>query len=222
MNITDEKVKAYIDGLYRPLNPFLDDLRKRAEKADIPIVQRETETLLLTLLEINRPKHILEVGTAVGYSALCFAMAVPGTHITTLELQERLKIIAEANFLEAGMEKQIRILQGDALDTLELLSEEIKGGTSVPFDFIFIDGAKSHYKEIWDKCMHLCKPGTVIVSDNILYKGIVAADDYLDHRRNKTVVKRMRAYLEHISSIPGVTTSVLSVGDGVAISVVRI
>ncbi|HZK02002.1 MAG TPA: DUF1989 domain-containing protein, partial [Anaerovoracaceae bacterium] len=220
MNIVDEKVKDYISGHYKPVSPFLDDLRKQAEKADIPIMQRETESLLLTLLEIKKPKHILEIGTAIGYSALCFATVREGVHITTLELQERHKITAKAHFYAAGVENQIRVLLGDARDSLGLLGKEVKAGAAEPFDFIFIDGAKSHYKEIWDLCMPLCKADTVIVSDNVLYKGIVAADDYLDHRRNKTVVRRMRAYLEHITSIPEVTTSILPVGDGVAISVI--
>lgn len=220
MDIVDEKVKRYINGFYRPINAFLDNLRKQAEIADIPIMGRETEMLLLSLLEIKKPDRILEIGTAVGYSALCFAMGKPGLHITTLELQERHKIKAEKNFLEAGIEKQIRVLQGDARDSLKLLAQEVKDGVSEPFDFVFIDGAKSHYMDIWSQCINLCKAGTVIVSDNILYKGIVVADDYLDHRRNKTVVRRMRAYLDHITSSPGVTTSILPVGDGVAISVI--
>jgi predicted O-methyltransferase YrrM len=221
MNITDEKILGYINGFYQPLNPFLKDLRAVAEKADIPIIQKEIEAFLLTLLEMNRPNRILEIGTAVGYSALCFAMARPGVHITTLELQERHRITAEANFLRAGVDKQIRVVQGDARDSLKILQEELKEGISKPFDFIFIDGAKSHYKEIWDLCMPLCKIDTVIVSDNILYKGIIAADEYLDHPRNKTIVKRMRAYLEHIMWIPEVTTSILPLGDGIAISVVN-
>lgn len=219
MNIVDEKVEEYIKGFYSPVNDFLDDLRKQAESADIPIMGKETEALLLTLLEIKKPEHILEIGTAVGYSALCFATKIPNLHITTLELQECHKIAAEENFLQGGVGKRIRVLQGDARDSLEILLKEAKAGDSAPFDFVFIDGAKSHYMEIWNRCIGLCKLGAVIVSDNILYKGIVVADDYLDHRRNKTVVRRMRAYLDHITSTPGITTSILPVGDGVAVSV---
>lgn len=221
MNITDEKILEYINGFYQPLNPFLENLRARAEKGDIPIIQKEIEVFLLTLLQMNRPNRILEIGTAVGYSALCFATARPGAHITTLELQERHKITAETNFLEAGMEKQIRVVQGDARDSLRVLQDEVRGGKFGPFDFIFIDGAKSHYLEIWDLCVPLCKEGAVIVSDNILYKGIIAADEYLDHPRNRTIVRRMRAYLDHITSIPLATTSILPVGDGIAISVIN-
>lgn len=218
--ITDEKVSRYIDGFYRPINSFLHELRIKSEKENIPIIQKETETLLLTLLKMNRPSQILEIGTAVGYSALCFAMSNPESRITTLELQEKLCKIAKANFIQAGAEKQIRILQGDALDTLELLSQEASDGTCPPYDFIFIDGAKSHYQEIWDKCMKLCKDGTLIVADNILYKAMVASDEYLDHRRNKTVIRRMRSFLNHITASPGVTTTILPVGDGIAISLI--
>lgn len=220
MNITNEKVTAYINGLYQPLNPFLESLRQEAENNAIPIILRETETLLLTLLEIKNPVRILEIGTAVGYSALCFAISKPSSYITTLELQERLVKTAAVNFEKAGVKDRIQIVQGEALDTLLKLEDKLKAKKLDPFDFVFIDGAKGHYLEMWDHCIKLCKPGAVIVSDNILFKAMTASDLYLDHRRNKTIVNRMRGYLRYITSLPGVVSTVLPVGDGVAISVI--
>lgn len=221
MNITDTKVTEYINGLYKPINPFLDELRRKAESENIPIILRETETLLLTLLEILKPEHILEIGTAVGYSALCFAISRPDAAIITLEIREQMRYAAESNFAVAGMSDNIKLMQGDALESLSLLVSQRNNNELKPFDFIFIDGAKGHYQEIWNVCRQdLCKDGTVIVSDNVLYKAMTAADEYLDIRRNKTIVNRMRGFLEHITSQPDVTTTVLPVGDGIAVSVI--
>ncbi|MGI6727812.1 MAG: O-methyltransferase [Anaerovoracaceae bacterium] len=220
MNITDEKVTKYINGLYRPLNPFLAKLRQEAEEQLIPIILRDTETLLLTLLQITNPKRILEIGTAIGYSALCFATVKPDAQITTLELQERMQKAAELNFKKAKVDEQIQLLLGDALKTLRILSKQKESGLLKPYDFIFIDGAKGHYLEIWNACMKLCKAGTVIVSDNILFKGMTAADEYLDIRRNKTIVNRMREFLNYITTNKDITTTILPVGDGVAISII--
>jgi len=219
MNITDDKVTEYINGLYKPLNPFLSDLREADEAENIPIILRETETLLLTLLRIKKPDNILEIGTAVGYSALCFVMSSPTVKVTTLELKEGMQKSALSNFENAGMADRIEIIPGDALQSLNALIEKRRKGLIEPYDLIFIDGAKGHYLKIWESCMKLCKTGTVIVSDNILYKAMTAADEYLDIRRNKTIVNRMRDYLKHITSQPDITTTVLPAGDGVAISV---
>ena len=218
MLITDSKVSEYIDGLYRPLSPSLGELREQAEARAIPIILRETETLLLSLLKIKKPTAILEIGTAVGYSALCFAFGAPLASVTTIELQERMQKEAKANIEAYGMTGRINVLGGDALDVLKELTEEKKEEKHF-FDFIFIDGAKGHYQEVFEAALKLCAPGAVIVSDNILFKGMTAADEYLDVRRNKTIVNRMRLYLKEITTRDDLQTTVLPVGDGVAISV---
>mgnify|MGYP000881329938 CR=1 FL=1 len=214
MEITDKKVTEYIQGLYKPLNPFLAQLRTEAEFRNIPVIRKEIETLLLALLQIRQPDRVLEIGTAIGYSALCFAMSGNVDHITTLELQEKMCQEAAVNIEKAELGDRIRIVQGDALESLKSLESEV-------FDFIFIDGAKGHYLEVWELCMKLCKAGTIIAADNILYKAMTAADEYLDVRRNKTIVNRMRAYLNHITALSEVTTTVLAIGDGLAISVIE-
>ncbi len=219
MLITDAKVTEYINGLYRPLCPILEELRASAEAQLIPIILRETETLLLTLLKMKNPKTILEIGTAVGYSALCFAFSTEDVSITTIELQERMQKEASANIEKAGMSEKIAILGGDALDVLSELVKKKEAGEGPLYDFVFLDGAKGHYLEVWNLCLKLCEKGAVIVSDNILFKGMTAADEYLDVRRNKTIVNRMRSYLDEITTTSGVQTSVLPVGDGVAVRV---
>ncbi|MFA7659622.1 MAG: O-methyltransferase [Anaerovoracaceae bacterium] len=219
MEITDQKVTEYIQGLYKPLNPFLAGLRTEAEARNIPVIRKEIETVLLTLLQINKPGRLLEIGTAVGYSTLCFAMSGNVNHITTLELQEKACREAVRNFERAEQSNKIRLIQGDALESLRKLESESRDQAT--FDFIFIDGAKGHYLEVWELCIPLCRPGTIIVADNILFRAMTAADEYLDIRRNKTIVNRMRAYLNHITKLSGVTTTVMPVGDGLAISVIE-
>lgn len=221
MNITDKKVEEYIEGLYRPLNPFLEELRRLAEAEAIPIILKDTESFLLTLIEMVKPKQILEIGTAVGYSALCFAMCNKEVEVTSLEINDRMIIKAASNIERAGLKDRIKIKKGDAVDSLNTLIEQLNAGKISPFDFIFLDGAKGHYLEIWKKCMNLCHSGTVIVSDNILFKAMTASDEYLDIRRNKTIVNRMRMFLKHITSLSNVSSAVLPVGDGVAVSVIK-
>jgi len=221
MQITDPRITEYIYSLYRPLNPFLEQLRRQAEEQGIPIILRDTETLLVTLLQMKQPKRILEIGTAVAYSALCFAWTLPDAIITSIEISERMQEEAQKNIEAAGMQERIRVLPGDALSVLAELcqkredpAEEVQPG----FDFVFLDGAKGHYLEVWQLCTKLCAPGAVIVSDNILFKGMTASDEFLDTRRNRTIMNRMRDYLKEITEKPGVCTTVLPVGDGVAIS----
>lgn len=222
MEITKQELYKYIESFYRPLNPFMADLRRDAETENIPIISRETEAFLGTLLAMHKPKRILEIGTAIGYSALYFAMSCPNAQVTTLELQEWLYKRACENFNKA-QSREIKILLGDARETLKDLNKEkdrLPSGSQA-FDFIFIDGATNHYKEIWDGITGLCEPGTVIVADNIFYKGGTVSDLYLDHPRNKTIARRMREYLNHVTGLPGVKTTIMSVGDGIAVSIIE-
>jgi predicted O-methyltransferase YrrM len=221
MEITDIKVTQYIDNLYRPLNPFLSSLRIEALSLHIPIILKDTETLLLSLIKIKKPKRILEIGTAVGYSALCFAMLDPEVKVVTIELQERMHTQAIANIEKADRSRQIEVILGDAILSLDSLCKLREEGQLEPFDFVFIDGAKGHYQEIWERSIKLCGEDAIIVSDNVLYRSMTAADEYLDVRRNKTIVNRMRKFLNHITNLNGITTAVLPVGDGIAVSVIE-
>ena len=232
MEITKQELSKYIESFYKPLNPFLADLRREAEAENIPIISRETEVFLGTLLALHRPKRILEIGTAVGYSALYFAMSCPQAQVTTLEIQEWLYKRACDNFSKTQFSKaqfsktqgrEIEILLGDARETLKDLKKEKDRSPSdfQAFDFVFIDGATNHYKEIWEGISGLCEPGTVIVADNVFYKGGTISDIYLDHPRNKTIARRMREYLDHVTALPGVQTSIMSIGDGIAVSLIE-
>ncbi|WP_324824089.1 O-methyltransferase [Sinanaerobacter sp. ZZT-01] len=221
MNIITQQVTAYLDELYRPLNSFLEELRKEAENNHVPIILRDTEQLLGNLLRMRQPKKILEIGTAVGYSAIYFAAVCDDALITTLEISEENAEIAIKNIENAGESERIQIIKGDAKKSLVFLQKQMKEEQAVPYDFIFIDAAKAQYQAFWDACQPLCKKNTLIVSDNILFKGMTASDDFVLNRRYKTIVRRMREYLNHITNTEIAETCVLAVGDGVAVSLMK-
>ncbi|MEA4988549.1 MAG: O-methyltransferase [Anaerovorax sp.] len=221
MNITTHQVTTYLDELYRPLNPFLEKLRKDAEEKHVPIILRDTEQLLINLLRIKHPKRILEIGTAIGYSSICFATICSEAMITTLELSEDSTDIARKNIESAGFSDRIQVIQGDAKESLTFLEEQLNQGQIEPYDFIFIDAAKAQYQAFWDACEPLWSKDALIVSDNVLFKGMTASDDFVLDRRNKTIIRRMREYLNNITNLQKVDTCVLAVGDGVAISLIH-
>ncbi len=214
MNITNEKVTGYINDLYRPLNRELLALRTEQENAKIPVIMRDTEGLLISLIRLIRPEKILEIGTARGYSAACMAAAFPQAHITTVESRPDSCEKAENNLRRLGLGHQVDVVRGDGSEVMREIAD--RGG--VCFDFIFIDAAKSHYKEFFTEALRLSGEGTVILCDNVLLKGAVADERYLESRRDRTSMKRMREFLIYLDGLEEAKTNVLPVGDGVSIS----
>ena len=214
MNITNEVVTRYLDGLYRPLTPGLADLRRQAEEEHVPVILRDTERFLASILALVRPERILEVGAAVGYSSSCFAQICgKDTKITTLEADPVMYRAASGNIRSLGYEDQIEIISGDARETIRELN---------PFyDFVFIDAAKSHYRAFFDGALKLCHPGSVIVCDNVLMKAMTASDEYDIKKKYKTSIRRMREFLEYITESDVAETSVFAAGDGISLSVVK-
>lgn len=221
MNITNDKVTEYLEGLYRPLNDELGKLRTDAEKHHVPIIVRETEAFFLNLARMKRPRRILEIGTAVGYSAICFAAVLPETEIVSLEHSEKMYRAALANIERCGLSGRIRIKHGDAVEILKEMRNSMADADSEGFDLVFIDAAKSYYKKFWDSCIPLCRKDAVILSDNVLLKARTASDEYITERRQKTSVKRMREFIRYISNLDYAETAVLPLGDGVAVSVLK-
>ncbi len=209
-NITNQFVEEYIGALLPDEEGHFKEMVEYAEVHHVPIVQREVAALLLVLTKALQAKKILEVGTAIAYSTLlfCKGMGFRG-HITTIERNEEMIQQAKANIKKAGREKQVRLLQGDAEEILKFLEGE--------YDLIFLDGAKGQYNEFLNDCLDRLRPGGMLISDNILYKGMIATDD-LVVRRKKTIVNRMRQYLETICNHPQLDTSIIPIGDGLAIS----
>ncbi len=213
MNIVNDKVTAYIDGLYRPINPAFAELRKQAEAVHTPIVLRDMEGFLLNLVRMKRPAAILEIGTAIGYSAACMAYAFEGCQITTIESNPQMAATAEKNLKNLGVSHRIEILQGQAQEVLERLERG--------FDFVFIDAAKSRYREFWDKSLPLCNPGAAILCDNVLMQAMTVSDEYDRRNKHRTSIRNMREFLAYITDIRGIDTAVLPIGDGVSLSILK-
>ncbi len=213
--ITDSAVTEYIDNLYSPLTPDLGALRRESESAGIPVILKDTERFLSVLVRMTGARRILEIGTAVGYSACCFAeMCGPEGSITTIERDAEMVRQAEENIVRLGYSDRIKIVEGDA-------AESIRGLDGV-FDLVFIDAGKSHYREYWDEALRHCRTGSVIVCDNVLIRGAVAsAETDASMRRFRTSLRRMREFLKYISEADYADTSVLAAGDGISVSYIH-
>lgn len=210
--IAGERTTAYINSLDMGNTELLNQIEAEAKKACVPIIRQEMQSLLKTLLALKKPAHILEVGTAVGFSALLMCeYAGPETRLTTIEKYEKRIPVARENFRRAGREEQITLLEGDAADHLRIL----KGS----FDFIFMDAAKGQYIHFLPDVLRLLAPGGLLVSDNVLQDGDIMESRFAVERRNRTIHSRMREYLYTLTHHPELTTSVLPVGDGVTLSV---
>jgi predicted O-methyltransferase YrrM len=218
MNITNDKVTDYIVSFYQPLNSALGILRRQSEADDIPLILKETEMLFRTILTMRPFHRVLEIGTAYGYSSIFFANLMPSCTVTTVELQDTNYQVAKDNVWEQGLEDRIEIIHGDGIDVLDdLIEDASQGRKSEPYDLIFIDAAKSHYREFFDRAEKLCSRDAVIICDNIMMKAFLV-DLTLDRKkRHRTSVKRMNEFLEYIYSREDLDVSLLSCGDGLLI-----
>ena len=215
-NITNEIVTEYINGFYKPLNGDFYALRLKAEEEHVPIILKEAESFLKVFLKITAPKRILEIGCAVGYSAMFFS-AVSGADVVTIEKDKFMAAAASVNITRMRIKKKINILEGDGEECMKLLALK----KTDPFDMVFIDASKSHYKRFLDAALKLCRPGSIILSDNVLLRGCTASDIYDPSGKYKTNIKKMREYVDFINNDPRIDTSVITCGDGLAISVIN-
>ncbi|MBR1622595.1 MAG: O-methyltransferase [Pseudobutyrivibrio sp.] len=210
--IVDDRYTTYLNSLYPELSPVLSQIRQEAIASFVPIIRQETINLLQTLIKMNSPERILEVGAAVGFSACLMAeMSNADTTITTIENYEPRIPIARANFKRAGYDSRITLLEGDATDILPTLQGQ--------YDFIFMDAAKGQYINFWPEIKRLIKAGGIVVTDNVLQDGDIIESRFAITRRNRTIHKRMRDYLFELTHDEGFTTTILPLGDGVSISV---
>ncbi|RGX26066.1 O-methyltransferase [Enterocloster asparagiformis] len=213
--IADSRITDYILSLETGQGQLCDRIEQEALAARVPIIRRETAALLKTLVAAKAPRAILEIGTAVGYSALLMARVMPADcRITTIEKYEKRIPVARENFRLAGEEERITLLEGDADEILDRL----KGSY---FDFVFMDAAKGQYLAWLPKLMELMPAGAVLVSDNVLQDGDIVQSRFAVERRNRTIHARMREYLYELKHNSALETSILPVGDGVALSVRR-
>lgn len=210
--IVDERFSTYVASLEAPEEPLLERIEAEALAARVPIIRKETQSFLKTLLVMHKPRKVLEIGTAVGFSALLMSAYLPeGGHITTIENYEKRIPIARENFRQAGKEGEISLIQGDALAVMKELTEA--------YDFIFMDAAKGQYIHYLTEAVRLLAPGGVLVSDNVLQGGDVLESRFAVERRDRTIHSRMREYLYELKHHDQLQTSILPLGDGVALSV---
>jgi len=212
--IVDERLVTYINSLDTGNTAMLDQIEREATADYVPIIRKEMQSFLKFLLAMKKPACILEVGTAVGFSAILMAEYDPvPCQITTIENYEKRIPIARENFKRAGKEAQIALLEGDAAEVLKTLEG--------PYDFIFMDAAKGQYIHFLPEILRLLAKDGVLVSDNVLQDGDVIESRFAVTRRNRTIHKRMREYLYTLTHSEELVTAVLPVGDGITLSTRR-
>ena len=211
----EQRVEVYFDSLRPDYPEYLNALEKEALRTEVPIIRRATRDVLRYLLKTKKPARVLEVGTAIGYSALFMRHCLPETSkITTIEKVEMRLVEARKNLEKHDKTGQIELIEGDAVDVLQQLCEDGK-----TYDFIFMDAAKGQYIHFLPDVMRLLKVGGILISDNVLQDGDIIESHYAVERRNRTIYKRMREYLYELKHNEHLMTSIVPIGDGATLSV---
>ena len=212
--IVEERMRAYINSLDRGHTPFLEELAREAAEGRVPVIRREMQSFLKVFLMIQRPRKILEVGTAIGFSAVFMAEYGPeDCRITTIENYEKRIPIARENIKRSGYGQRITLIPGDAAEVLKTLEGS--------YDLIFMDAAKGQYIRFLPEVLRLMGQGRVLISDNVHQEGDLIEYHYLVERRDRTIYKRMREYLYTLKHSGELETSILPLGDGITLSVRR-
>jgi predicted O-methyltransferase YrrM len=188
---------------------YLEEIKKYGRDNKIPILLDDTLEYISKILVDIKPRRILEIGTAIGYSAICFSKYLSEDgRIDTIEI-EALRVEEALNNIDrVGILDKIRVLEGDALDILPHISEE--------YDIIFIDAAKGKYLEFFEHALRLCKVGGYIIADNVLYKGMVQGD-YNKHKQ-RTAVNKLRSFIDTVLENPKLESKLIDIGDGITVS----
>lgn len=208
--ITHEYMEEYLRNLIPENKGLLKELEDFAKENAVPIAQKETAKFLEFMVSLNKPKNILELGTAIGYSSiLMYTSSSKDTQIKTIERNEEMVKLARDNIKKCSLQDHIEVIEGDCLEELKKLHGE--------FDVIFMDAGKGHYNHFLPECLRLLAKDGIIIADNVLFRGMVATDE-LVKRRKITIVKRMRSYLEMVSKDENLITTVLPMGDGIALT----
>ncbi|MED1917131.1 O-methyltransferase [Bacillus thuringiensis] len=206
--ITNPAIDDYVSSLVPERSPLLKRLEQEAAEENIPIVQLPSAQVIRMLLLLHRPKAILEVGTAIGYSTIWLAEAAPEARIVTMDIDEDRLVRARENIKEAGCAERVEILSRDA--TLGLPE-------SYQFDCLFIDAAKGQYRVFLDLYLPLLREGGLVISDNVLFRGLVATPEEAG-KRQRPMVDKLLSYNSHLMERPDLETTFIPVGDGLAIS----
>ena len=212
-NIQYDYIESYINKTHKVEEDFFVDLRKYAMDNHIYIMKPQVERLMAVLMSLIKPKNILEVGTAIGYSSMyMLSYAGKNSRVTTIERDEEVLLKAKENISRQGVCDRIRCIFGDATEVLDSLSGE--------YDFIFIDAAKGQYRDHFEKSLKLIKSGGIILTDDVLYFGMTASDEFAT-KKHDTITRKLREYLDFLCNDERFETTILPIGDGVAITYVK-
>ena len=213
--IVNERLVTYLDSLTWQIPEPMQELEQWALQKEVPIIRRSMQSLLLFMLRLRQPKHVLEIGTAVGFSALLMrSELLPDATLDTIEKVPARIWDAKENFAKYPQGDKIRLLEGDAADILAALVREQK-----QYDFIFMDAAKSQYIAILPDVLRLLKTDGILITDNVLQEGEIVESRYAVTRRNRTIYERMREYIYAVTHSPELVTSIIPIGDGITLSI---
>ena len=211
--IVNERIVSYIHSLEKTNSEVLEKIEEQAHIDNVPIIRKEMESFLRVMLYIKKPKRILELGTAVGYSAILMSECIDEDgKITTIENYEKRIVEAKKNIELSGKGQIIELLEGDATEAMKTLPSQ-------QFDFVFMDAAKAQYIYFLPEVLRLMKKGAVLITDNVLQEGDLIESRFVVERRDRTIHKRMREYLEVVKNHEELETSIVPIGDGITISV---
>lgn len=206
-----ERLDVYLSTLMPPLPPVLAEIERGAREEGVPILRKDSQNLLRLLLSMQQPSCILEIGTAIGFSAGFMASCLQNNvEITTLEVDERMAARAEENFRRLGLSDRIRLIRGDAAETMKALT-----GT---YDFVFMDAAKGQYGVYFEEVKPLIPVGGLLVTDNCLQEGTTLESRFAVRRRDRTIHGRVRDYLYTICHDSDFVSDMIDSGDGVLVS----
>ena len=211
--IVNERIVSYIHSLEKTNSEVLEKIEEQAHIDNVPIIRNEMESFLSVMLYIKKPKRILELGTAIGYSAILMRECIDEDgKITTIENYEKRIVEAKKNIELSGKGQIIELLEGGATEVMKTLP-------SRQFDFVFMDAAKAQYIYFLPEVLRLMKKGAVLITDNVLQEGDLIESRFVVERRDRTIHKRMREYLEVVKNHEELETSIVPIGDGITISV---
>lgn len=210
--VTDERVASFINSFNTDYDEVITSIRKEAEENRVPVIRREAGEFIKMLIMMNKPKRILEIGSAIGFSAIFMSRFLEdGAHITTIENYQPRIEEAKKNIERAGAQDVITLLEGDALEILPGLSGE--------YDMVFMDAAKGQYGSFFKDAIRLLREGGILLCDNVLQDGDVLESRFAVTRRNRTIHSRMREYLYELTHDPELETAILNIGDGMSLSI---
>lgn len=212
MSITDPDTVRYLQELAdKKSGPQFRAMERFARLKLIPIIHKESADVLLYFIRTEKPRRILELGTAMGYSAIVMASADGKTTVDTIERDKDMIRLATQNIAAFELKGRIRLIEGDIDEVLDTLPG--------PYDFAFIDAAKSHYRFYLEECLKRLSPGGMILCDNVLVRGLVAKEGV--ERKHSTIIQQMRGFLEDVSLDPRFHSMVLPAGDGLLVLKLR-